>query len=72
VNKTLRRLVDRVEQLPPERQDAVTEMVERELEEAEWDLLLSSPASQRFLTRTAEEARKEHAAGLTVESDDDW
>jgi hypothetical protein len=72
MNKTLRQLIDRVEQLPPERQDVIAEMVELELEEAEWDLLVTSPASQRFLARLAEEARKEDAAGLTVESDDDW
>ena len=53
MNKTLRQLVDRVERLSPERQDAITEMMELELEEAEWDLLVSSPASQRFLTRMA-------------------
>ena len=69
---TLSRAVDRVEQLSPAEQDAIAEVIERELADRKWDTLLATPASDRFLERLASEARREDAAGQTKESTDRW
>jgi hypothetical protein len=37
------------EQLPPEQQDAIAEMLQRELEERDWEAIVAKPASGRFL-----------------------
>jgi hypothetical protein len=62
MTETLRRVVAQIEQLPPEQQDALAEIMFRELEEQEWDALVAKPGSQRFLARLATEARREDAA----------
>ena len=72
MTETLKKVVDQVEQLPPEEQDAIAEVIERELADRKWDVLFASPASERFLDRLASEARREEAAGLTQESTDRW
>ena len=61
-----------VERLPADQQDAIAAMVREELEEREWDALVSSPASQELLVRLAAEARRADDAGETEESDDTW
>ncbi|MDP9363658.1 MAG: hypothetical protein M3Q10_05440 [Chloroflexota bacterium] len=68
----LRRVVARIELLPPEQQDAIAEAIERELEEQEWESLLAKPGSQRFLDALVAEAQREDAAGKTRESGDRW
>ena len=70
--ETLRRVVAQIEQLPPEQLDAIAEVMERELEEWEWDVLVAVPDSQRFLARLATEARREDAVGQTRPSTDHW
>jgi DnaJ-domain-containing protein 1 len=72
VTDLLKQVMSRVELLPEHQQDAIAEAIQRELEELEWDALVSTPNSQRFLDELAAEARREHAAGLTVESTDRW
>ena len=68
----LKQVMARVELLPEQQQDTIAEAIERELEELEWDAIVGSPASQRFLDELAAEARREHAAGLTQESTGRW
>jgi hypothetical protein len=68
MTETLKRVVAQIEQLPPEQQDALAEVMLRELEEREWDALVAQPGSHRFLDRLATEARREDAAGETKAS----
>lgn len=72
MTNTLKRVVAQVERLSPEEQDAIAEVIERELADRRWDALFASPASERFLERLEAEARREDAAGLTQESTDRW
>ena len=72
MTETLKRVVLQVEQLSPEEQDAIAEVIERELADRKWEALFASPASDRFLERLEAEARREDAAGLTQESTERW
>jgi hypothetical protein len=72
VTEALKRVVDQVEQLPPEEQDAIAELIERELADRKWEELLASPESDRYLARLQAEARREDASGLTQDSADRW
>ncbi len=72
MTETLRRAVAQVEQLSPDQQDAIAELMMRELEEREWDALVTSEASQDYLRRLVAEARAEDAAGETQDSTDRW
>ncbi len=65
MTENLKKVVDQVEQLSPEEQDAIAEVIERELADRRWDVLFASPASERFLEQLESEARREDAAGLT-------
>ena len=64
-------VVPQVKQFPAEEQDAIAELIAEELEEREWDTLLARPDSQRHLARLAAEARREDAAGETLEWGDE-
>lgn len=72
MTETLKRAVARIERLPPEQQDAIAQVILTELSEREWDAMVSTPASQRFLQELATEARQEDAFGATRESTDRW
>ena len=75
MTELLRAVVARIELLPADQQDAIAEVIQRELEELEereWDALVASPASQRVLEQLATEARREDAAGRARESGDTW
>ena len=72
MTELLKRVVAKIEQLPPEQQDAIAAAMQRELEEREWDALVATPGSQRFLEELAAEARAEDAAGETQESGERW
>jgi len=72
MTELLKRVVSQIELLPAAEQDAIAEMIALELEEREWDALVSRPESQRFLERLAADARKEDAAGETLEVGDSW
>jgi hypothetical protein len=72
VTDLLKQVMSRVELLPADQQNNIAEAIQRELEEIEWDALVSTPKSQRLLDELAAEAHREHANGLTVESTDRW
>ena len=72
MTETLKRVVDQVKQLSPEEQDAIAELIERELADRKWEALFSSGASDHFLARLESEALKEDAAGLTQELTGRW
>ena len=72
MTELLRRVVAEVERLSPEQQDAIAEVIQRELEEREWEAIVANPGSHRFLERLAAEARREDAAGETREAGDRW
>ena len=72
MTETLRRVIAQIEQLPDEQQDALAEILLRELEDREWDALVASRGSQRFLEELTQEASIEHARGETRQSTDRW
>lgn len=66
----LRQVIEQVQQLPADAQRHIAALIEVELEEREWDALVSTPESQRFLATLAEEARQEIAEGKTRDLDE--
>ena len=72
MTETLRQAVAQVEQLTPEQQDAIAKLMLRELEEREWETLVGSEASLRFLQRIVADPQAEDTAGKTRESSDRW
>ena len=71
MTEALQQIMEEVEQLDPAMQEAFVaharEILAELEEEREWDALVNSPGSQRFLKKLIDEGRKEHAAGLTEE-----
>ena len=63
----LRRAVAQAEQEPEEVQRRIAQLIQEELEEREWDTLVASPESQRFLAELAAETRAAIANGETEE-----
>lgn len=72
MTERLRCVVAQIELLPAKQQDAITEAMQRELEEREWDGLVSRPESRRYLDRPVAEAVREDEAGETVGSGERW
>jgi regulator of protease activity HflC (stomatin/prohibitin superfamily) len=72
MTELLKRVVSQIELLPAAEQDAIAELMERELEEREWDALLARPEAQRYLAHLVAQADKEDEAGETRELGDDW
>ncbi len=72
MTEALRAVLDEIEKLPEEEQNRLAELLEREVEEREWEAITSKPGSERFLSKLVEEALEEDRAGRTVESDDNW
>ena len=68
----LKQVVAQVEQLPADQQDELAELLQMELEQREWDALIASPESRRYLAQLVAEAEAEDAAGQTLESGDCW
>jgi len=66
----LREVFEQAQEQPEDVQRHIAEVVALALEEAEWDALVSTPESKRFLAQLAEEARAENAAGLTRDLDE--
>ncbi|HLJ80886.1 MAG TPA: hypothetical protein VKT52_05320 [Ktedonobacterales bacterium] len=66
----LRQVFEQAQQQPEDVQRHIAEMIALALEEAEWDALVSTPESQRFLAKLAQEARAEAAAGTTRDLDE--
>lgn len=59
----LRQAIEQVERLPEDAQRRIAALIQEELEEREWDRLVRTPESQRFLAQLAAEAREHEAAG---------
>lgn len=53
----LRQALDLLGQLPDEEQRKIAQIVLEEIEQREWDMLVSSPRSKAFLTRLIAEAK---------------
>ena len=54
----LRQALDALEQLPEEEQRQIAQLVLEEIEQREWDELVSSPRSKAFLRRLVAEAKE--------------
>jgi hypothetical protein len=72
MTERLKQVVARVEQLPADQQDELAELLQLELEQREWDALIATPESRRYLAQLVAEAEEEDAAGKTLESGDRW
>ncbi len=73
LSKILEKAFEEALHLPAEKQAVVAEIIlelvhEAEDDEAEWDALVQSPESQRFLDKMARKVRKERARGEWLES----
>ena len=67
MTERLKQAIKLVEQLDPAIQDMIAAIIEEQLEEEEWDDLVSSPQSKNFLKKLVAEGRKEHAKGHSEE-----
>lgn len=70
MTERLRQLLEQAERLEPAIQDALAEKVEQwleELEEQEWDTIVSKPHVRNAIRRMAAEARNQEAKGETEE-----
>ncbi len=69
--ETLQRMLEQVEQLPPDDQAIIAERLQQVLEELaderRWAELLNHPRSPELLDRLADEALAEDAVGATEE-----
>jgi hypothetical protein len=66
----LRRVLERAERQPESVQRQIAKLIEAELEQTEWESIVSSRESQDFLAELAAEARVETAAGKTRDLDE--
>jgi hypothetical protein len=64
--------IAKLERLTPEQQDELAEMILLEIEEREWDELVASPGSNRFLAGLKAEADQEIRNGTVLPSIDRW
>lgn len=64
--------IAKIEHLSPEQQDELAEMILLEIEEREWDDLVSSPESIRFLSKLKDETERAIAEGTTKPLDEGW
>lgn len=71
MTEALQQIMEEVEQLDPAMQEAFVtrarEILAELEEEREWDALVNTPGSQRFLKKLITDGRREHAAKLTEE-----
>lgn len=66
----LRQAIEQAQRQPEEVQRRIAELIALALKEREWDALVTTPESQRFLAELAAEARSEIAAGTTRDLDE--
>lgn len=59
----LRQVIEQAQQQPEEVQRHIAELIALALEEREWDALVSTPESQRFLAELSREIDEQIAAG---------
>ena len=67
MTEQLKYAFERAQQLPDVSQDALAKRILEEIEEQEWDEIVSKPQVQQKLLALADEAWKEHEAGNTEE-----
>lgn len=67
VVEELRQVAELAQQQPEDVQRRIAEVIALELEQREWDALVSTPESQRLLARLAAEARADIARGEVEE-----
>jgi len=66
MTEALQKVVEDLLKLPPEEQDTMAAIIREELEsERKWDELFASKESQELLSRMADQALAEDAAGET-------
>jgi hypothetical protein len=70
MTEQLRQVVEQLEHLPPDAQDRLAAIIQaqlEDLEEQEWEVIVSKPQIRRAVQRLAAEARLQAAAGETEE-----
>lgn len=67
MTEQLKHAFERAQQLSDVSQNALAERILEEIEEQEWDEIISKPQVQQKLLTLANEAWKEHEAGNTEE-----
>ncbi len=69
---TLKRLIERLEQMPKDEQEEVVRRIEpiiEDVDDRKWDELLATPESIAFLDTLIAEAHREREAGLLIDLD---
>lgn len=72
MTEALRNVMAEIERLPETEQDEIAEQLQVELEQREWDALVSSPASLAMLREMAAEAIGEDERGETRDIEDSF
>ena len=67
MTEQLKYAFERAQQLPDVSQNALAERILEEIEEQEWNEIISKPHIQQKMLTLADEAWKEHEAGETEE-----
>ena len=67
MTKQLQQAFERAQQLPDAVQNALAERILEEIEEQEWEAIISKPHVQQKLLKLAEEAWQEYEAGEAEE-----
>ena len=67
VTERMQQAIRRLQNLPDERQNDMAERILDEIDEMEWDAIVSRPQVQRALRRIVAEAGEQDAAGETEE-----
>lgn len=67
MTEQLRQAVEQAQQMPEQVQNTIATRILEEIEEAEWDAIVSQPHVQRRLRELAQQALAEDAAGKTEE-----
>ena len=67
MSEQLRLAYEKAQKMPESVQNIIAARILEEIEEAEWDAIVSKPRVQRRLRELTEVALREHEAGQTVE-----
>lgn len=67
MSEQLRQAYEKAQKLPESVQNTIAARILEEIEEAEWDAIVSKPRVQRRLRELTEAALREHEAGQTRE-----
>lgn len=66
MSEDLQRAIEAAQQLPHDLQSVIAERILEEIEEMEWDAIVSKPHVQKRLSDLADKAWENHLAGKTV------